>query len=134
MTESCKTGTRLGSGSVRGQVRARHFGHGRHCLPQRPSTCTPPRVIVQGSGLPEICPLIATEVGPRDDQVAASWVFWGGVLDFIEDPDGPNQPGDEECMIFSIDGTQRLLFIEVPDAKQVNNRVHLDLKTGRGHP
>lgn len=59
-------------------------------------------------------------------------MFWGGVLDFIEDPDDPNQPGDEECVIFSIDGTQRLLFIEVPDAKQVRNRVHLDLKPAGG--
>jgi hypothetical protein len=31
-------------------------------------------------------------------------------------------------MIFSADGSQRLLFIEVPDAKQVKNRVHLDVK------
>ncbi len=58
----------------------------------------------------------------------ASSVFWGRVLGFVEDPDDPNVPGDEECMIFSVDGTQRLLFIEVPDAKQVKNRVHLDLK------
>lgn len=31
-------------------------------------------------------------------------------------------------MIASDDGSQRLLFIRVPDAKQVKNRVHLDLK------
>jgi hypothetical protein len=30
-------------------------------------------------------------------------------------------------MIVSPDGAQRLLFIEVPDAKQVKNRLHLDL-------
>lgn len=41
-------------------------------------------------------------------------------------------PGDEERMIFSADGTQRLLFIQVPDAKQVKNRVHLDLKPTNG--
>lgn len=55
-------------------------------------------------------------------------VFWGNVLGFIEDPDDPNEPGDEECMISSEYGSQRLLFIEVPDPKQVKNRVHLDLK------
>jgi len=55
-------------------------------------------------------------------------VFWGLVLGFVEDPDDPNEPGHEECMIFSADGSQRLLFIEVPDAKSVKNRLHLDLK------
>lgn len=59
-------------------------------------------------------------------------VFWGGVLGFVEDPDDPNEPGHEECMIHSADGTSRLLFIEVPDAKHVKNRVHLDLKPAEG--
>ncbi len=59
-------------------------------------------------------------------------VFWGGVLGFAEAPDDPNEVGDEECMIFSADGSQRLLFIAVPDAKQVKNRVHLDLKPAEG--
>lgn len=58
----------------------------------------------------------------------SSAAFWGKVLAFVEDPDDPNQPGDEECMITSADGTERLLFIEVPDGKLVKNRVHLDLK------
>ena len=35
-------------------------------------------------------------------------------------------------MIFSADGGQRLLVIEVPDAKQVKNRLHLDLKPAVG--
>jgi len=61
------------------------------------------------------------------DAHAAS-LFWAAVLDFTEDPDDPNQPGDEECLIRSRDGSQRLLFIEVPDAKQLKNRVHLDLR------
>ncbi|MFD1846807.1 VOC family protein [Arthrobacter flavus] len=59
-------------------------------------------------------------------------VFWSRVLDFHEDPDDPNGPGDEECPIFSKDGTQQLLFIEVPDAKQVKNRLHLDLRPVEG--
>jgi catechol 2,3-dioxygenase-like lactoylglutathione lyase family enzyme len=54
-------------------------------------------------------------------------VFWSEVLGFAPDPDNPDAPGDEECMIFSAGGAQRLLFIEVPDAKQVKNRLHLDL-------
>ena len=36
-------------------------------------------------------------------------------------------------MIFSPDGGQRLLFIEVPDDKLVKNRVHLDLKPAEGN-
>ena len=59
-------------------------------------------------------------------------MFWADVLGFAEDPDDPNEPGHEECMIFSPDGSQRLLFIEVPDAKQVKNRLHLDLVPAEG--
>ncbi len=55
-------------------------------------------------------------------------LFWAAVLDFADDPDDPNQPGDEECFIRSRDGSQRLLFIEVPDGEQLKNRVHLDLR------
>lgn len=65
------------------------------------------------------------------DAFAAS-VFWSAVLGFVEDPNDPNNPGDEECMIFSAGGVQRLLFIEVPDSKQLKNRVHLDLKPAAG--
>jgi predicted enzyme related to lactoylglutathione lyase len=57
----------------------------------------------------------------------AQSVFWGAVLGFTEDPDDPNEPGHEECMIFSPDRSQRVLFIEVPEGKQVKNRLHLDL-------
>jgi len=59
-------------------------------------------------------------------------VFWGNVLGFAQDPDNPDEPGDEECMVFSADGTQRLLFIEVPEAKTVKNRLHLDLVPAAG--
>ena len=54
-------------------------------------------------------------------------VWWGQVLGFSEDPRDPNLPGHEECMIFSPDGRQRVLFIEVPEGKTVKNRVHFDL-------
>lgn len=54
-------------------------------------------------------------------------VFWCQVLDYHEDSDDPNLPGHEECMIFSADETHLILFIEVPEAKSVKNRVHLDL-------
>jgi len=59
-------------------------------------------------------------------------VFWCRVLGFAEHPDDPNRPGHAECMIFSPDDRQRLLFIEVPEDKQVKNRIHLDLVPAEG--
>jgi predicted enzyme related to lactoylglutathione lyase len=58
----------------------------------------------------------------------AQSVFWSQVLGFVEDPDDPNEPGHAECLITSRDRSQLLLFITVPDDKQVKNRVHLDLR------
>jgi catechol 2,3-dioxygenase-like lactoylglutathione lyase family enzyme len=54
--------------------------------------------------------------------------FWKQVLGFTDVPDDPNEPGHEECMIIGPGGEPRLLFIEVPEDKQVKNRVHLDLE------
>jgi predicted enzyme related to lactoylglutathione lyase len=58
----------------------------------------------------------------------AQSVWWAGVLGMAEDPEDPNEPGHEECMIFSADGRTRVLFIEVPEGKQVKNRLHFDLR------
>ncbi|MBB2923350.1 VOC family protein [Cellulomonas cellasea] len=71
-----------------------------------------------------------TTVDSRD--AYAMSVFWAGVLGFHDDPDDPNEPGHEECGLWSPDGTQRLLFVEVPDDKVVKNRVHLDLEPAEG--
>ena len=62
----------------------------------------------------------------------AQSVFWSNVLDFTEDPDDPNEPGHEECLIISQDRSQLLLFITVLDGKTVKNRVHLDLRPADG--
>jgi hypothetical protein len=59
-------------------------------------------------------------------------VWWAQVLGYAEDPDDPNEPGHEECMIISPDGGHRILFIEVPDRKQVKNRIHFDLRPREG--
>lgn len=58
--------------------------------------------------------------------------WWQAVLDYVEDPDDPNEPGHEECMIFSRDGGHRLLFVEVPEPKQTKNRIHFDLRPVEG--
>lgn len=67
-----------------------------------------------------------TTFNARDAYAQSVW--WAELLGFREDPDDPNLPGHEECMIFSPDGQTRILFIDVPDPKQLRNRVHLDLQ------
>ena len=59
-------------------------------------------------------------------------MFWEKVLRFAEDPDDPNEPGHDECMIVSPDRRTRVLFIEVPEKKQVKNRMHFDLVPAEG--
>ena len=66
-----------------------------------------------------------TTVDSRDAH--AQSVFWGAVLGLTEDPDDPNEPGHEECMLVGPDGSPQLLFIEVPESRTVKNRLHLDL-------
>jgi len=67
-----------------------------------------------------------TTVDSRNAYAQSAW--WAQVLDMKEDPADPNLPGHEECMIFSPDGRQRVLFIEVPEGKEIKNRVHFDLR------
>ncbi|MGK5683237.1 VOC family protein [Actinoplanes sp. URMC 104] len=58
--------------------------------------------------------------------------WWQAVLDYSEDPDDPNEPGHEECLIRSADGRHRLLFVEVPEPKRGKNRIHFDLRPAEG--
>ncbi len=67
-----------------------------------------------------------TTVDARDSHAQSRW--WARVLDWTEDPDDPNLPEHEACLIMSRDGAERLLFIHVPDDKVVKNRLHLDLR------
>jgi glyoxalase superfamily protein len=66
-----------------------------------------------------------TTIDCADAYTLSSW--WRTVLDYGEDADDPNEPGHEECMIYSPDRQHRVLFIEVPESKQVKNRIHFDL-------
>ena len=54
--------------------------------------------------------------------------WWKQLLGYVDLPDDPNLPGHELCMIQRPDGGHQLLFIEVPDVKQVKNRLHFDLR------
>jgi len=67
-----------------------------------------------------------TTIDSRDAYAQSLW--WAGVLGMTEDPDDQNEPGHEECLIQSIDRTSQVLFIEVPEPKQVKNRIHFDLR------
>ena len=67
-----------------------------------------------------------TSVDARNAYAQSVW--WAKVLDMHDDPDDPNEPGHEECLIISADGQTRILFIEVPESKQVKNRLHFDLR------
>jgi hypothetical protein len=72
------------------------------------------------------CHIATTTVDSRNP--FAQSLFWSAVLGFAENPDDPNKPEHEECLIQSPDGSQRILFIDVPEAKQVKNRIHFDLE------
>lgn len=54
--------------------------------------------------------------------------WWKQVLGYTDLRSDPNEPGHTECLIVDPDTSQRLLFIEVPEDKQVKNRLHLDLR------
>ncbi len=58
--------------------------------------------------------------------------WWKQVLGYVDLDGDPNEPGHEECMILSPSTGHRLLFIEVPEAKQGKNRLHLDLRPDDG--
>jgi Glyoxalase-like domain len=71
-----------------------------------------------------------TTVDSADPYALSRW--WQQVLDYVENPDDPNLPGDQECPIFSRDGVHEVLFVRVPEAKQAKNRIHFDLRPADG--
>ena len=62
----------------------------------------------------------------------AQSVWWAQVLGMSEDPQDPNLPGHEECLIRDAETGHQILFIEVADTKTVKNRVHFDLRPRTG--
>ena len=69
--------------------------------------------------------IMHTSVDSQNSYEQSRW--WGEVLGYSEDPQDPNLPGHEECMILSPDARHRVLFIEVPEGKERKNRLHFDL-------
>lgn len=54
--------------------------------------------------------------------------WWKQVLDYVDIPGDPNEPGHDECMIQTPDASHVVLFIEVRETKPAKNRVHFDLR------
>ena len=71
------------------------------------------------------CFVSHTTIDCHDAYALSEW--WKGLLGYVAVDGDPNLPGHEECMILDPSTGHRLLFIEVPEAKTVKNRVHLDL-------
>ncbi len=71
-----------------------------------------------------------TSIDCRDAYTLSEW--WKQVLEYVDDPEDANEVGDDECWIQRPDGGHPLLFIEVPEDKQVKNRIHLDLRPSAG--
>ncbi|WP_420112947.1 VOC family protein [Pseudactinotalea sp.] len=71
-----------------------------------------------------------TSVDCRNAYQLSEW--WRQVLDYVDVDDDPNEPGHEECMILTRDGSHQVLFIEVPETKTVKNRIHFDLRPTDG--
>jgi hypothetical protein len=67
-----------------------------------------------------------TTIDAKDAYAQSLW--WAQVLGMMEDPDDPNEPGHDECMIMSPDRSIQVLFIEVPEPKSIKNRIHFDLR------
>ena len=71
-----------------------------------------------------------TTVDCRNAYELSEW--WKPVLGYADIDGDPNLPGHEECMIRDPATGHQVLFIEVPEAKQVKNRVHFDLRPRTG--
>ncbi|WP_045742400.1 VOC family protein [Actinoplanes rectilineatus] len=72
-----------------------------------------------------------TTVNATDAYALSEW--WRQLLDYVDDPADPNEPGHEECLIMSRDGRHKVLFIEVAEPKGAEwNRLHFDLRPADG--
>lgn len=65
-----------------------------------------------------------TSVNALDAYALSTW--WADLLGYAGDLEDPNEPGHEECMIFSPDLRHRILFLEVGELREPG-RMHFDL-------
>ena len=71
-----------------------------------------------------------TTVDCRNAYELSEW--WKRLLGYRDVKGDPNEPGHEECMILDPESGHSILFIEVPEAKTVKNRLHFDLRPRTG--
>ena len=71
-----------------------------------------------------------TTIDCRNAYELSEW--WKRALEYVDQPDDPNEPTHEECWIQRPDGGHPLLFVEVPEGKSVKNRIHFDLRPSAG--
>ena len=71
-----------------------------------------------------------TTVDCADAYALSEW--WKQVLGYVDLDGDPNERGHEECLIRSAQTGHQILFIEVPDRRQVKNRLHFDLRPTDG--
>ena len=76
------------------------------------------------------CFVSHTTVDCRNAFELSAW--WKELLGYTDEDGDPNLPGHEECMIRDPGTGHRILFIEVPEAKAVKNRLHFDLRPREG--
>lgn len=67
-----------------------------------------------------------TTIDCRDAYALSEW--WRVALDYVMDPEDPNEPGHEECPISDPESGHTLLFIEVVDDPLPDKRIHFDLR------
>jgi len=72
------------------------------------------------------CFVSHTTVDCSNAYALSSW--WRALLEYVEDPDDPNEPGHRECLISSPDRDHHVLFLQVPEPKRHKNRLHFDLR------
>lgn len=72
------------------------------------------------------CFVSHTSVDCRNAYDLSEW--WKSLLGYVDIEGDPNLPGHEECMIRDPQTDHRILFIEVPVAKEIKNRLHFDLR------
>lgn len=76
------------------------------------------------------CFVSHTSVDCRNAYELSEW--WKDLLGYADVEGDPNLRGHEECMIHDPKTGHQILFIEVPDEKQVKNRLHFDLRPRSG--
>ena len=62
----------------------------------------------------------------------AQSIWWTQVVGWQPDPNDPNEPDHTHCWIGAGDGSPGLLFINVPEAKTLKNRMHFDVQPTDG--